>query len=477
MNRLEKELAQLTLEQEKAVLKELEEQYKKAMLEIENKIKGLLARTDDLTANLELDNLPSIIYQLKYQNALKGQIGAILDLLQANQFNSIQDYLKTCYEDGFIGVLYDLQGQDIPLIFPIDQEQMVRAIMHDTKLSEPLYTKLGHDLGALKKEIRSVVSRGIASNMSFDEISRLIRINGDTYKNKAFRIARTEGHRIQNEAAYDCQLKAKDAGADIVKQWDATLDRRTRKSHAELDGKIVDVDEAFEFNGHTAMYPGGFGVASLDVNCRCAILQRAKWALDEGELETLKERASYYGLDKTKDFKDFREKYYNVEDWLSEQNKFCEKYGITYNEQAALTQYISSNSYKLNEALRNNSVTSEQQIAINHINSALNKIPSYQGDLTRSLKIDNKELLDNFLKEHKVGKTINYKEFISTTKGEIYNPDGQIQIVINNAKKGKDISLFNYQEDEVLYNTNSKFEVEDLYELEGKYYILLKELE
>ena len=58
-------------------------------------------------------------------------------------------------------------------------------------------------------------------------------------------------------------------GADILKQWDATLDKKTRKAHRLLD-------EPFEINGHKAMYPSNFGIPSLDINCRCAILQRTK---------------------------------------------------------------------------------------------------------------------------------------------------------------------------------------------------------
>lgn len=57
------------------------------------------------------------------------------------------------------------------------------------------------------------------------------------------------------------------------------------------------------------MHPSGFGIASEDIHCRCALLQRVKWALDEKELNTLKERASFYELDKTKDFNDFKSKY------------------------------------------------------------------------------------------------------------------------------------------------------------------------
>ena len=45
------------------------------------------------------------------------------------------------------------------------------------------------------------------------------------------------------------------------------------------------------------------------INCRCQLLQRARCALDEDELDELKERAAYFGLDKTADFEELRRKY------------------------------------------------------------------------------------------------------------------------------------------------------------------------
>ena len=42
------------------------------------------------------------------------------------------------------------------------------------------------------------------------------------------------------------------------------------------------------------MYPSNFDIPSLDIHCICAILQRARWAIDQDEQETLKERAKYY---------------------------------------------------------------------------------------------------------------------------------------------------------------------------------------
>ena len=60
------------------------------------------------------------------------------------------------------------------------------------------------------------------------------------------------------------------------------------------------------------MYPSNFGIPGLDINCRCAVLQRARWALDQDELETLKERAKFFGLYKSKDFEDFKKIYLKI---------------------------------------------------------------------------------------------------------------------------------------------------------------------
>lgn len=61
------------------------------------------------------------------------------------------------------------------------------------------------------------------------------------------------------------------------------------------------------------MYPGGFGDPAEDCNCRCVCLTRAVGALDERELETMQERAKYFGLDKTESFAAYKRKYLKVD--------------------------------------------------------------------------------------------------------------------------------------------------------------------
>lgn len=103
-------------------------------------------------------------------------------------------------------------------------------------------------------------------------------------------------------------------------------------------------------------------------------------------------------------------------------------------------------------------------------------MPSYEGDLTRSLLFSNDETVTEFLSTYKVGSIIEYSEFISATYGSIYNPNGQVQIYILNSKNGKDISLFNPQESEVLYPRNSRFLVIDIIKIsQDNYEIYLKE--
>lgn len=299
MNKREKEVFNAQLNAEKEVLKKLEQQYQRALNDIDRKIR--LLQSDELTQ--------SKIYQIEYQKALKGQISAILDKLHGDEYTTIQEYLKACYTDSFIGTMYDMAGQGIPLIMPIDQEAAIKAIQMDSKISEGLYNALGVDTKKLKKAISAEVTRGIATNQTFHDIARNIAAMSKAPMSRAKVIANTEGHRIQQASAFDAQKVAKAKGADVLKQWDSTLDGRTRATHRHLDGQIREVDKPFEADGKEAMFPGDFGDPAEDCNCRCVSLTRARWALGEDELQTLKDRAKFFGLDKAENFEDYKEKY------------------------------------------------------------------------------------------------------------------------------------------------------------------------
>lgn len=307
INKRQKEVQQAFLDDEKKVLKKLEQNYADALDEINDKIAILLGRADS--------DQQYVIYQVEYQKALKTQVQSILETLQANEFETVSEYLANSYHDGFIGTMYDLHGQGIPLIFPIDQEAVVAAVQQETKLSEPLYTAMGKDITDLKKKITGEISRGLSSGQMYGEITRNIASWARIPKNNAARIARTEAHRIQVKATADAQFRAKEKGADVVKQWDASLDKKTRDSHRQVDGEIRELDEKFS-NG--LRYPGDpNGGAGEVINCRCALLQRARWALGndytkwspDAEIEYSDDGTAQLSIIEAKNYKDFQKKY------------------------------------------------------------------------------------------------------------------------------------------------------------------------
>lgn len=322
INKWEKEVQQSILDSEDAAIKELEKQYARALKDITDKVKSFQADIDLLDQALSQDGLDdatkallqsqkrSKIYQQNYQKALKGQVSGVLDKLHGDNYTTIDKYLKGCYETGYIGTMYDIAKQGVPIIAPIDQAAAVKAILTDSKVSEGYYNHLGVSVGKLKKTITQEISRGIASGLPYSDIARNINNVSGSGLSNAKRIARTEGHRIQQTSSRDAQYAAKKKGCDVVKQWDSTLDGRTRDSHARVDGEIRELDEEFS-NG--LMFPGDpSGSAAEVINCRCTSNTRARWALDDGELQTLKERAEYFGLDKTANFEDYKQKYLTV---------------------------------------------------------------------------------------------------------------------------------------------------------------------
>ncbi|MGN0621361.1 MAG: phage minor head protein [Porcipelethomonas sp.] len=304
MNKREKEVLRYTLEQEKAVIEELKAVYSKALDDIGEKIRALMA--DELTQ--------SKIYQIEYQKALKGQVSAGLDNLNSEQYDSISGYLKGCYEDGFIGALYNLQGFGIPLIIPIDQEQVVDALMLDSKISEGLYTKLGNNVGELKKAISQEISRGISTAMPYADIARNLRSRGNMTINQSMNIVQTEGHRIQSRSALDAGEKAKAKGADLVKVWDSTLDSKTRPHHRALDGQVRELDEDFEVDGLTADSPGHFGTPSEDCRCRCAVLIKPRWDVDGSFTKRNNETGELLEFENVKSYEEFKKRYWETVD-------------------------------------------------------------------------------------------------------------------------------------------------------------------
>lgn len=294
----QKELLKLQLLKEKNLIKDLKKAYSQALEDIQNKLKVLMAQ----------EEIQSKIYRKQYLKALETQLSGIIDVLDGNNVQLITERLIEAYEDGYLGSLYIMHDYGIPLLFGIDEKKVMRSVFKPIE-NMTFAQRIGQNMKEFKKTIKAEISRGIANNSTYGETAKQIQLRINESFNRSYRIANTEMGRVSSESQYDSLVKAKEQGCEIIKQWCATLDEKTRPDHAALDGQIRNIDEYFTIGKYKALHPHGFNAPEMDISCRCTMLEKPTWALDESELDRLKERSAYYKLDKTNEYEDFKAKY------------------------------------------------------------------------------------------------------------------------------------------------------------------------
>ena len=303
MKKYEKEIAQVILDHEKEVLNLLKDNYAAAIAEVKEKIAILSVVGEDLQSK---------IYQRQYQEHLYNILTEILDRLKQKNYNSIEEYLKDISEDSFLGAIYSLHKQNAPVMIMLEERiaaNIINTPVDGIKLSERLYKNTQQ----LKKKIVAELSRGFSTGKSYQEMAKMLSNKltspfSPSY-NQALRIARTEGARVNNATAFEAMKKAKELGLDIVKQWDSTLDNRTRPHHRQLDGQIRELEEDFEVVGRRALHPCSFGIASEDINCRCFALMRVRTALKEDYTKWDGENNKLVQLKASQNYQDWKEIY------------------------------------------------------------------------------------------------------------------------------------------------------------------------
>lgn len=160
--------------------------------------------------------------------------------------------------------------------FDLWDEQTVKRLIVEQPDLMPYYppkkaVKRGIDLTYGKKQITSTVTSGILQGKSIkgladDLQTRIPTMNRDS----AIRTARTAVTGAQNAGRIDSYTAAQKMGIKLQKEWLATLDGRTRHSHAMLDGEKVETDEKFS-NG--CRFPGDpQGRPEEIYNCRCTLI-------------------------------------------------------------------------------------------------------------------------------------------------------------------------------------------------------------
>lgn len=125
-----------------------------------------------------------------------------------------------------------------------------------------------------QQKMKSALTQGILQGESNKQIAKRLANITDMDRSSAIRNARTLTTGAENGGRLDSFFRARDKGIEMLKMWSATMDERTRDSHAFLDGVCVELEEEFP-NG--CMYPGDVGGPAEEVwNCRCALGSQLK---------------------------------------------------------------------------------------------------------------------------------------------------------------------------------------------------------
>lgn len=160
--------------------------------------------------------------------------------------------------------------------FDLWDEQTVKRLIVDNPEVMPYYPpekalNRGIDLAYGKRQISASVTSSILQGKSITGIAKDLQTRmPEMNKSSAIRTARTAVTGAQNAGRMDSYVAAEKMGIKVRKEWLATIDGRTRHSHAMLDGKVVDKDKKFE-NG--CMFPGDPNGPPWEVyNCRCTLI-------------------------------------------------------------------------------------------------------------------------------------------------------------------------------------------------------------
>lgn len=339
MTKYEKEILQAQIDLEEKIGHDLKAALRKALNKTARKVKELqlseimeklpeaavFSIPDTSGEPIDLPQQRGQVYQAQYQQEITEYVQEPIQALETETQEIVERSFWEYFALGALATMYLLHRQKTPLLFPVPSPaQNIDAAEYTSGIK---VTFSGVQVAESYKYIRNAyrdlqvrtvadISRHIANGVPYNKIARDMANNMNVTPfskafSKAMTIVRTEGGRIKSEAEYQVQLAAKARGVDIVKQWDATLDGRTRDSHRQVDGESREIEERFS-NG--LLYPCEAGQAAAEViNCRCVALTRVRHVLNDGfsKMENFTKEIREFRA--PADYETFKESYWSKE--------------------------------------------------------------------------------------------------------------------------------------------------------------------
>lgn len=158
--------------------------------------------------------------------------------------------------------------------FAMYDANMIRIAIEDAQspFSKIAYNNLGKEKIVVDRLNDQLLGAIVNGESQRELLQRIKDITGQSVW-QARRVAQTERTRVQSQARLETLEEAKRLGVNVQKKWTARM-VRTRETHADLNGKVVGIDEPFiTIHGNSLMYPGDYNAPASEVcNCHCVLI-------------------------------------------------------------------------------------------------------------------------------------------------------------------------------------------------------------
>jgi len=147
---------------------------------------------------------------------------------------------------------------------PLNQLLLTAAFVEN---SRNRMVNIGNQLWA---NARTELVAGIEAGESIPKMAARVRQATEVTMPRATATARTEVVGAHNRASL---ATVRATGLAVTKEWLATEDERTRKTHADAEGQVVQENQEFMVGGFSLDHPGDpTGPPQEVINCRCTLL-------------------------------------------------------------------------------------------------------------------------------------------------------------------------------------------------------------
>lgn len=186
---------------------------------------------------------------------------------------SVEKVLSDVYKDGFYMAEWGVEQEIGKRLGYVIKPEVVEAALNNPITGLVLSDRLEKNRQSIEWEIRQVTNQGLIKGETYSTMAKNINKALDKDYVKSLRVVRTEAHRVKEQGKQDSREYAQGMGIVLSKEWLCMGDERSRETHLRLDGTKIPLEEKFVTVNGESLYPGGFGVAKEDINCRCVATQ------------------------------------------------------------------------------------------------------------------------------------------------------------------------------------------------------------